>query len=61
MKILGIVFCVTYVLFMLFGKVQIKGKATNQLCAKAVGGLIFGIAMSLFVGLPILGIVKLLG
>lgn len=60
MKILGIVFCVTYVLFVLFGNMKIDGKTNNQLCVKAIGGLIAGVVMSLFLGLPILGIVKLL-
>lgn len=60
MKILGIVFCVAYVLFLLFGNMKVNEKTTNSLGMKAVGGLIFGALMSLFLGLPILGIIKLL-
>ena len=61
MKILGIIFCILFLLIFLFAKVKINGSTDVTIVGRAYVSFIGSIVLTLFLGLPILGIMKLLG
>ena len=61
MKILGIIFCILFLLIFLFAKVKINGSTDVSIVDRAYVSFIGSIVLTLFLGLPILGIMKLLG
>lgn len=60
MRILTIIFLALFVLFMLFGKVTVKGVRNHNLILKIPMGIIWAFVFTLIIGLPILGIISLL-
>lgn len=61
MKILGLIFCFIFILFFLFAKVKVNGRTNVTIIERAYVSIIAGIIFTLMLGLPILGIIKLLG
>jgi len=44
----------------LFGTVKVNGKPTNNIFTKAIGAAIYAVISGLIIGIPILGIIKLI-
>lgn len=61
MKILGLIFCFIFILFFLFAKVKVNGRTNITIIERAYVSTIASIIFTLMLGLPILGIIKLLG
>ena len=61
MKTLGLIFCFIFILFFLFAKVKVNGRTNVTIIERAYVSIIAGIIFTLMLGLPILGIIKLLG
>jgi len=60
MKILGVIYLVSVLLFTLFGKLTIKGVQDDDIVHKFLGGLLLGLIIDVIIGLPILGILALI-
>ena len=61
MKILGIVFCLSFLIIFLFAKIKINGSTDVNIVDRAYASFICSVVLTLFLGLPILGIIKLIG
>lgn len=61
MKVLGIVYLVSIIWFQLKGNLKISGRQDNEIIHKFVASLFFGLIITICIGLPLLGIVSLLG
>lgn len=61
MKILGIIFCILFLLIFLFAKIKINGNTDVTIICRAYASFIGSAILTLVLGLPILGIMKLLG
>ena len=61
MKILGLIFCFIFILFFLFAKIKINNKTNVTIIERVYVSIIASIIFTLVLGLPILGIIKLLG
>lgn len=60
MKIIGIMILVLFLIMFLFGTVKVNGKPTNNIFTKAIGAAIYAVISGLIIGIPILGIIKLI-
>lgn len=60
MKIIGITMLVLFLIMFLFGTVKVNGKPTDNIFTKAIGAAVFAVIIGLIVGIPILGIIKLI-
>ena len=60
MKIVGLVFLITYLYFFFTGKFRWNGELTNDIGKKILGSLIFAFVSSVIVGFPLWGIVALI-
>lgn len=61
MKILGIMFCVLFLLTFIFGKVKVNGSTDITIIQRTLACLLGSLMLTLIFGLPILGIIYLLG
>jgi hypothetical protein len=61
MKILGIMFCVIFLLMFIFCKIKINGSTDITIIQRASACLITSLLLTVILGLPILGIIYLLG
>lgn len=61
MNILGIMFLVLFLWMFIFGNITINKVKTANILTRAVLSILFSVFITLIVGLPILGIIKLLG
>lgn len=60
MKIIGVIILVLYLVMYLFGTVKVNGKPTNNVFTKAIGSAVYAVVLGLIIGIPILGIIKLI-
>ena len=60
MKIVGIVFLITYLLFLFKGKVTYGGRITNNIFLRILASVIVGGLGAVCVGFPLWGIVALI-
>lgn len=61
MKILGLIFCFVFLLIFLFAKIKINGSTDVTVEDRVYAAFVGSIVLTLILGLPILGIIKLLG
>ena len=61
MQVLMIMFTVFFMVCLLFGKITVDGKKVNSFFYKTYASIFFSIFLTLLFGLPLLGIIKLLG
>jgi hypothetical protein len=61
MKILGIMFCVIFLLMFIFFKVKVNGSTDITILQRIYACLIGSLLLTVILGLPTLGIVYLLG
>lgn len=61
MKILGIMFCVLFLLMFIFCKVKVNGSTDITIIQRTLACLFGSFLLTLIFGLPILGIIYLLG
>lgn len=61
MGLIGIIFFVTFIGFVLFGTIEISGREVTNIFERVIPSLIGALIISLFLGLPLLGILSLLG
>lgn len=60
MKILGIIFCLIFVLTFLFAKVKINGDTDITILERAELCILFSLLLTVIFGLPILGVIYLI-
>lgn len=61
MKILGIMFCVIFLLMFIFCKVKVNGSTDITIVQRACACFFGSLLLTLILGLPALGIIYLLG
>ncbi len=61
MYVLKTIFVIMTVLFFLFGKVKMHGIICHNLLTKLILSAVAGVIFALIIGLPIVGIMSLLG
>lgn len=61
MKVLGIIFCAIFLLSFILAKIKINGSADITIMQRLLACVAVGIILTLILGLPVLGIMYLLG
>lgn len=61
MKVFGIVYLVSMIWFQFKGKLKVSGKQDNEIIHKFIASLFFRLIITICIGLPLLGIISLLG
>lgn len=61
MKILGIIYLISVIWFQLKGRLKVSGQVDNIVIHKFFASLFYGLVITICFGLPLLGIISLLG
>ena len=60
MKILGIIFCIIFILTFLFAKVKVNGDTDITIFERVELCILFSLLLTVILGLPILGVIYLI-
>ena len=61
MKILAIIFCVLFIWCFIFAKIDVNGSKDITIVQRVFASMIISVILTLIFGLPVLGILYLLG
>lgn len=59
MKFLIATYLVSFLLMLLFGNIKINGYTVNDIMRRVIPSMVFAFIVTLFIGLPILGLISL--
>ena len=61
MKILAIIFCVIFIWCFIFAKIEVNGSKDITIIQRVFASVIISVILTLIFGLPVLGLLYLLG